>query len=276
MKRVFVSAIPLLFCCQFLQAQSPWTKQKNHAFVQVGASGIFYNLVRYNGNEVDYQNDNYDITTQVYAEYGITDKLEATVILPYKFIGYKNTVTKVSQSLAGLGNISLGLKYAIATKKIKLSTGLLYTTNSVKKDATKGLRTGFEATTILPYITVGYSKNKWYYFGNIGYGFMTNNYSDFVKIGGEVGYNIFNKVYISAVAELRTPTSKESFYTTDNATYIATANYLDRQQYLAGGLKFTYELAKDKIGITASVIGAFALDNIPSAGSNNVGFYYKF
>lgn len=276
MKRVFISAIPLLLCCQFLQAQSPWTNQKNHAFVQVGTSGIFYNFVRYNGNELDTKNSNYDITTQVYAEYGITDKLEATVILPYKFIGYKNITTNVSQSLAGFGNISLGLKYAIATKKIKLSTGLLYTTNSVKKDASIGLRTGFEAATFLPYITVGSGKNKWYYFANVGYGFMTNNYSDYVKIGGEVGYNIFKKVNLAVVAELRTPTSKESFFTTDNASYIATANYLDRQQYFASGLKLSYEFTKDKIGITASVIGAFALDNIPSAGSNNVGFYYKF
>jgi hypothetical protein len=58
------------------------------------------------------------------------------------------------------------------------------------------LSTGFNANTFIPYLSIGTSNRKWYYIGNIGYGYMTNNYSDYLKFAAEIRYNITPKGYL--------------------------------------------------------------------------------
>jgi len=71
-----ITLIFILCFCFFTQAQSPWTKEKGKAYIQLGASGIFFNKARIDGNKVKLGTNFSDITTQVYTEYGITSKLE--------------------------------------------------------------------------------------------------------------------------------------------------------------------------------------------------------
>ena len=100
-----------LFVFQFSNAQSPWTREKGKAYVQLGLTSLAYDAFQFDGEKQENVGDYTDITIQAYTEYGISDKLEAQLIVPYKVASYKNT--GISESISGLSNISVGLKYKL-------------------------------------------------------------------------------------------------------------------------------------------------------------------
>ena len=252
--------------------QSPWTKEKGKAYIQLGFSGIFYNQAQIDGEKVELSADYSDITLQVYSEYGITNELEAQLILPYKSVGFESTINNESESFSGIGNITLGLKYKLYDKNWKISSGVQYSPRMSAFDEASGLSTGFNASTIVPYISAGTSKGKWYYFGNIGYGYMDNDYSDYFKFTSEVGYNIIPKGHIMLFLDTRNIVSKENAFDNDSKQW---PSYIDRQTYNTFGVKLNYEFNKDKFGANASVLGAMGIDNAPLAPSINFGVYAK-
>jgi len=262
----------MAFLSQIVHAQSPWTRGKGKAYAQVGFTGLFYDAYLRDGKEIKSTNMYNDITIQAYVEYGIMNNLEATLILPFKIVGYESTVNSNTQSLTGLGNIAAGIKYKLIDKTWKLSTGLVYSANSISKDATKNLTTGFNSNTLTPYISVGSSKGKWYYFTNVGYGYMDNNYSDFAKATLEIGYNILKKGHIIFVLDTRNIVSKESAFENDIYQW---PSYFDRATYNAIGLKGNYEFKKDKFGANMAVFGATGINNAALAPTLNLAIYAK-
>jgi hypothetical protein len=177
-----------------------------------------------------------------------------------------------SGNLSGIGNTTLGLKYKLYDKTWKISSGVSFSANSIKIDETIGLSTGFNATTIVPYVAIGSSHKKLYYYGNIGYGYMSNNYSDYLKATFEVGYEVIPKGHLIFVLDTRNILSKESAFNNDNAQW---SSYLDRQTYNAIGLKANYEFKKDKFGANFAIIGATGINNAPLAPTLNLGLYTK-
>jgi len=273
MKKTFILFGLLALTIQLSHAQSPWTKKKGEAYLQLGFTGLFYNLYAdENGKKVDLNNDVSDVTTQVYSEYGITSKLTATLIVPFKSISVEDKFTNTTENHSGLGNITLGLKYKLSDKNWKISTGINYSTKTISKNNDNFLASGFNASTIVPYLSVGSSQNKWYYYGNIGYGYMDNNFSDFFRFNGEVGYNVIPKGHIILAIETKNNLSDESAFLNDSFSNLATS---DRQNYNAFGLKLNYEFKKDKFGVNFAGFGAFDNKNAPLAPTLNFGLYTK-
>ncbi len=270
-QQVKLLIIATLLFSQFSQSQSPWTKEKGKAYLQIGASGLFYNQAQIDGKKVDLSKDYSDVTTQLYAEYGLTNKLEAQLILPYKIVSSESITGNSKVDLSGLGNITLGLKYKLYDQDWKISTGLQYIANSIDYNNT-GLSTGFAANSLIPYITAGTSTGKWYYFGNLGYGYMSNDYSDYLKLDAELGYNIIPKGHIILAFNSKNVVSEENAFNNNSTQF---PSYLDRQTYNAVGLKLNYEFKPEKFGANFSVFGAFGNDNAPLAPSLNLGIYTK-
>ncbi|WP_366183498.1 hypothetical protein [Flavobacterium ovatum] len=272
---LYLSVITLAFFTQIVQAQSPWTREQGKAYVQLGVSGIFYNQAEIDGKTVDLNADYSDITTQLYVEYGLTNKLEAQLILPYKFTNVESNLNSNTANLSGLGNITLGLKYKIYDQNWKISSGLQYIANTIDTGSGIGgqkLSTGFAANTLIPYVSAGTSSGKWYYFGNIGYGYMSNDYSDYLKFDAELGYNIIPKGHLILALNTKNVVSNEKAYNNNPTQW---PSYLDRQTYNALGAKFNYEFKQDKFGANVAVFGAFGNDNAPLAPSLNFGVYTK-
>jgi hypothetical protein len=262
----------LLLVTSISLAQSPWTREKGKSFVQLGLTSLSYDSFQFDNKKIDNLGKFSDLTFQVYAEYGITQKLEAQLILPYKVISFDNAITNTTANISGLGNVSLGLKYKLYDKAWKISSGIMYNARSIKIDGANDLSTGFNAATILPYVSVGTSINKWYYFGNIGYGYMNNDYSDYLKATFEVGYEVIKNGHLIFVLDTRNVISKEDAFKNDTAQW---ASYLDRQTYNAIGLKANYEFTKDKFGANFAAIGATGIENAPLAPTLNLGIYAK-
>lgn len=265
--------IILLFATSISFAQSPWTREKGKSYVQVGFTSLNYDTYQFDGNKIENFGKISDLTIQAYGEYGITNKLEVQIILPYKLISFDNTVPSSSETISGFGNASIGLKYKFYDKTWKISSGIVYNAKSIKVDYNKGLSTGFNAATILPYVSIGSSKNKWYYFGNIGYGYMNNDYSDYLKATFEVGYEVIKNGHLIFVLDTRNIVSKEDAFINDTAQW---PSYLDRQTFNAIGLKANYEFTKDKFGVNFAAFGATGIDNAPLAPTLNLSFYTKF
>ena len=276
MKKIIAITVLLSLFFSTIQAQGPWTKGKNKAYIQVGFSGIFYDKVRLNNEKTTLAANIADITSQLYTEYGITDNLDVTLILPYKTTTVKSKVGNNSESISGLGNVTLGLKYKFFDKNWKVSAGLFYSANSGIANEQQGLRTGYGANTFLPYITAGTSQGKIYYFANIGYGYMTNDYTDFLKIGGEFGYKFLSKTHLILNLELKSALSKEKYFdSVENSYFQGTTTYIDKQQFFGVGIKLNHEFLANKFGANIGAIGAISQNNLPFAPSFNVGVYYK-
>lgn len=277
---IYIFSFFFIFTTTSVKAQGPWIREKKHGYFQLGFSSLLYQQVRYNNQLIDSKRNNYDLTNQIYFDYGLYKKADITVILPFKFISYKQDSSAVKKSLTGFGNIGLGLKHALLDKKIKVSVGAYIFMNSILKNNSTGLRTGFDANTILPFITAGSSYKKMYYYIKTGYGLMTNQYSDYFIASGEVGYSIFKKAHLIFNAEVKEPISKEHFFDTDDPSYSLTANYLDRQKFIVYGLKFNYEFIEKKYGLTIGFLnglnGKDGATNIPVSRSYNIGLYRKF
>ena len=111
------------------------------------------------------------------------------------------------------------------------------------------MRTGYGANTFFPYVTIGSSTGKFYYFSNIGYGYMTNDYTDFIKIGGELGYKILAKTHFILNLDLKKPLTTEKYFdSTENNLYQFSTNYIDSQQFFGLGFKINHEFVTDKFG----------------------------
>lgn len=273
MKNFINTVLVTLLVCSVSFAQSPWTKDKGKAYIQLGFTGLFYNFYAdENGKKQELNGTVSDVTIQAYSEYGLTNKLTASLILPYKTISVDNNIVNTSESQSGIGNISLGLKYKLYDKKWKISSGISYSIKTISKNSTNFLSSGFNASTILPYLSIGSSKNKWYYYGNVGYGYMDNDYSDFFRFNGEVGYKAIPKGHIIFAVETKNNLSKENAFLNDPYSNLATS---DRQNYNAIGIKLNYEFKKDKFGINFAGFGAFDNKNAPLAPTLNLGLYTK-
>ena len=273
--KLIILTISILFSAT-LSGQSPWTQGKNKAFVQAGFSGIFYDKVRTDAKDVTLNTNISDVTAQLYSEFGLTTDLDISIVLPYKTIKSKLKDGTSTTALSGFGNVSVGLKYKFFDKQWKISSGLYFSSQANTKNELLGLRTGFGASTFMPYLSAGTSKNNWYYFANVGYGLMTNNYTDFVKMGGEVGYKFAKNTHIIFNLDYKKALKTEDFFdSAENEIYQTTTLYTDKQEFGGIGLKLNHEFVADKFGINLGAIGAFYLNNLPAAPSINTGIYYK-
>ncbi len=195
-------------------AGGPWIREFRKGFVQVGYSGLYYNAV-FNplGSEAPSYRDISDHTFQLYAEYGLGKKLELRAIIPFKKVslGPSSNIQAnpvAAGSLSGIGNIGFGLKRGLLDGNVKLSIGVDALANTFVNNDRLGLRTGFEGWTVLPYLSVGSGTKRTYYYLEAGYGFMTRNYSNFVKLNGEFGVKVLPRLWAGVTLDFQT-TGKE-------------------------------------------------------------------
>lgn len=271
-----IALIIASFVYEGSMAQSPWVRAHKKGYIQVGGSSImFRNIANANGIEGTGRT-NYDITTQLYAEFGLYKNGEITIILPFKSMGYKDSITNISESLNSFGNVQLGLKHALIDKKIKLSAGFVTSFKTINQNQTSGLRTGFNANTYHPYITLGTSFSQYYCYILAGYSFMDHKYSDYVRVAGEIGRKFGSKTHLIFASELRKSVSSDGFEKADNPSFARTSSYLDNQQFLSIGIKVNYEFVPEKMGATLSGFGALYLKNVSAAPALNLSIYRKF
>jgi hypothetical protein len=263
-----------------LRAGGPWVRPFRTGFAQLGYSGLYYRAV-FNpmGTERPIFRSAQDHTVQLYAEYGLAPGWEVRVVIPFKSLRTGPSADPARNpvpegTLTGLGNLGLGLKRALLTGDIKLSAGVDVLAATFRNDDQRGLRTGFEGWTVLPYLSVGSGTRRAYYYAEAGYGWMSQEYSHFFKFNGELGYRFGTRFWLAGTLDFRTPRRNGRF--TNTEPYLLTGAYLNDQSFLGTGLKAAFDLKPERLGLSASVIGALAGENVPFSRSYNVGIYLKW
>ena len=248
MKKLIFALIITFFSQQLTFAQQAWTSPKGKFYSQLG-----YTSLVYDGSNKAYDEIiplNRKIThnaLQGYIQYGITDKLMVTGIVPLTFTSSKLTSgtqpTGLSDgSLNGLGNIQTALTYRFYEKNgIVFSGKLNAILPTAQKDVATGLRTGDDTFGISPSLLAGYGHSKFFTSLEIGGVLRNNNYSNqtfgYFQIGKFMGKK--QKFLMILHSALRF-SNKNGTYDDGNTKY--TATYFNDLRYIAYGLKLGYKV----------------------------------
>jgi hypothetical protein len=274
-----------LFLPIIISAQSPWVRSRGGFYAQLG----FHTLPKYNavfnseGKIEKIDREISESTLQLYAEYGITPRLTLIASLPYKFLASGIEVPdRLNPSvlprfeagkIRGLGNTSFSLRRKIFEKAgVNIAATVKAELPASKQLDSIGLRTGYNAATYTPMISIGMGYKRAYWFAYGGYGFRTNDLQSTPNFGIEGGKK-FKKLWIVAFTEfLGTLKVKNP---TTQTPYNFTNSYIDNQQYVSVGFKGIYEI-NQFAGLVVTLAGAPKARLLPATPGIGAGFWVKW
>jgi hypothetical protein len=135
------------------------------------------------------------------------------------------------------------------------------------------LRGGLDAFSILPSLSVGFSKDKLYEYISAGAAIRSNDYSSEWRLSAEIGYQLINRVYIIGVIGI--VQNFENGTAVESANQLGTGLYLNNQSYFAYGIKGIVGFT-DSIGLSGAFYGAGSGNLVAKSPSINFGIYYKW
>lgn len=266
-----------------LSAQSPWARSKAGFYAQLGFQTIptYGTLFGKDGDDIEMVRLVSESTLQFYGEYGISDRTTVVASLPFRFNkrGADNPNQMLSfavedtGSISGLGNASIAVRHQILTGgPVALAGTLRVDLPAGAGQPNAGLRTGFEALTIQPTLSVGMGFGKFYWFAYGGYAVRTNDYSHYVNGGAEAGAAV-GPVWISAFTDLVVSTENGSRKVTpfDGLTGL----YDNNQGWLSMGLKANWQVNRF-FGVSASATGAAWAQYVPKKPALSAAVFFKW
>jgi len=263
-----------------IAAQSPWVQTKAGFYAQAAWHFIpaYKTLFGPDGADKPLDRRLSEGTFQLYGEYGVTEKTTVIATLPLRFMKagefLQNFATPetAAGSLAGFGNISLGIRHQLINKRIPLSASLRVDLPTGRYDDATGLRTGYHALTVLPMLSTGIGLGWGYGFVYGGYGYRSNDYSHFLDFGVEAGLKI-GKAWLIGFSEWVHPLKNGDIQLPLHNRL--TGLYVNDQSYWSIGLKGSYSLTRF-VGIVVSAAGAAQAENVPKSPGLGVAVYFKW
>lgn len=171
-----------------------------------------------------------------------------------------------------IGNIQLAARHNFSSNKMVFSGQLTVELPTAGYDDATGLRGGLDALAIIPTVSIGLGRSKFYEYLSAGAAIRTNDYSSEWRLSGEFGYKVFNRSYLILVIDV-----VQSFENGDavaNDNQLQTGLYLNNQSYFAYGFKTIIGFT-DHVGITGGVYGAGSGNFVAKSPSINAGLYFK-
>jgi hypothetical protein len=268
-----------LFIFKTGYSQSPWVNHKE-VYTQLTIGTIPYYSDVFQGNQGKIKPIEGSInewTTQAYLEYGWTKKVAVIADLPYRIItskiGNGLSTSRKEGTISGVGNIGLGLKYNFIKKPFLLSGQVIINLPTLKSNEETGLRTGYQATSVIPTLSLGNGYNKSYFYVYTGVGLYTDGLSNDIRYGAEYGYFFFNRLWVIATLNARESLRDGNIEYT--STYEETHLFVNNQSYTNFALKLIYEVSENS-GITGSAnIISVRANNLPYQRPFSLGVYYK-
>ncbi len=283
-KKILLSIASLIFGISSM-AGGPWLQKKKQGLVQAQVivpvypyssmlMGVFINETQGINRTV------YNLDYSLYAEYGITDKLNIITSLPFKYVAtgeltdeqyFDNLLPE--GSLSGLSNYHLALKYGILDKKVKVAVSVVTRWNTIRQDLDRGLATGFDANSFGVMAHVGRSNAKHYGFLEVGFNKYTNNFSDVIEINLEHGWNLGARWNLALALNARHALENGSYH---NENLVQTGLYPNDQSWAVISGKVSYE-TENGWGANANVpMVPLRFKYVGYNGTVCVGVYKKF
>lgn len=271
----------ILLTTNFIYAQSPWTQEKGSGYGQLSLMAIpkysdFF--AKETGNYTS-SREYSETAAQTYIEYGVLEGTTLVLDAPIKFLTsgeelLDSLATNEAGNLNSLGNIRLSVRQNIYSKGPNIAAQLTLEIPTGKYDDATGLRTGYDAWTILPTVSVGSGFGKGYAFAYGGVGIRTNDYSNYLNLGLEGGYQLFEPLWVMLFFDVIQ--SFENGERIDPPNNVQTVFYVNDQEWASLGLKLLYNI-NDNIGLTASTtLAAFAANQVPASPSLAIGVFTEW
>ena len=282
MKFLFLT---LLISGPWLNAQQAWTQEKGEAYFQFGSSVLSYSsLHNYTSDPIDIPRPISELILSSYVEYGLTDKLTASVTIPYHIVSSGdiasewNSFSPKKGDLAALGNIKFDLTYKMYQKNdIALSSKIGLSAPSGKIEQSTGLRTGYNAYAVCPSLLAGIGTSKYFASAEAGMNLMSNRYFNRFVINAQIGKHFLKDQKLLLILGLSTSSalgnsSPDDILTLDGNARL-TGLYVNEQSHFAANLKLAYILAQDWT-IWSSIAGGVA-KNIGRNAVYSLSLSYK-
>ncbi|MFZ1808279.1 MAG: hypothetical protein WAU36_13700 [Cyclobacteriaceae bacterium] len=273
--------IILSICSMCAMAQSPWVAEKGKGYTQLGYTNIgpYKDLFLKDGSTYPLNNEITDQTIQAYGEYGIGSGTSLIATLPLKMLKSGRSLIPSTPISAGfgdittLGNIQLAVRHNFINKIIVFSGQLLAELPTAGYDELTGLRGGLNALSIVPTLSAGFSKAKFYEYISAGAAIRSNDYSSEWRLSAEIGYQLIKRVYIIWVIDI--VQNFENGNAIESNAQLGSGLYLNNQSYFAYGIKGIVGFT-DSIGMSIAFYGAGSGNLVAKSPSINFGFYYKW
>ncbi len=242
----------ILLCLPGLLNAQTWTRPKGGGYYQLGGSYIEGDRI-YNrsGPELQLRRSVRDITLQSYLEYGLTERVMVTGVIPFKLLRTGTKVfdpaylpdTLAAGQLNRWGNINLGCVYGIRQGgKWVLSGKLQIDTRSAHFEPAIGLRSGYDAWGLGTSLSAGTSGNSFFGTLELGLRLRTHQYSKQLFSTGQLGYRFAQKHWLILAVDLLDSLLDGSF---DDGTSNHTGLYLNDLEYTAIQMKLGIRVVKD-------------------------------
>lgn len=281
MKKMSVLLLLIILIQSVTFAGGGWTQKKGNAYLKVSQwwvrSGKFYNR---EANIINITTTGVYISS-IYAEYGISNRITATIYTPF-FV--RSTLNKrqdptgnllsSGDELNGFGDVDLAIKYGLfQDKPIVLAVGLQIGIPSGNPSGgeTQLLQTGdgefnqmltLEASHSLypipAYLSVSTGLNN-----------RTNNFSDEFRYWLEAGYSLKKLTAIFRIQGVKSFFNGDDNLTSGNGIFNNNVEFIS----YAGELIYTHN---EKLGLTIGAASAISGRQILASNTYNAGIFYKF
>ena len=260
-------------------SQSPWVNHRE-LYTQVSASIIPSYSAVFQGNQGKSKSLDGTLrerSIQSYLEYGWTKKIAVVAIVPFKQIiaqtNAQTTSIRQSGRIAGLGNIGLGIKYSFIKEPLLVTGSCKINLGTYSANKATGLRTGYEATSVIATLSAGKGYDKSYFFAYAGTGLYFDHLSNDFRYGAEYGYHFKNKLWL--IVALNARESLKDGSRVYGVTYEDTYLYVNNQSFTSFAAKIIYEL-NQSLGIIGAVnVRSVRATNLPFQRPFTLGIYYK-
>ncbi len=262
--------------------QSPWARPAHGGYVQLGYHTIptYSSLFGKAGEDLPLVRYVTERTLQLYGEYGLSRRTTAAVSVPFRMHQRGARTPELplfiqptsSGNLAALGNVSLAVRHQFLSGPLALGAGLRLDLPSSASQPQAGMRTGFDAFTILPSISAGQGFGKGYWLAYSGLALRTNNYNHYLSLGAEGGLSVGSFwliVFVDAVLPF------ENDARPLNPTSTLTGLYENNQGWISPGLKAIWQVAP-QWGFVVSGAGALWAQYVPKSPGLSAAVFFRW
>lgn len=282
MKKLFLLFMIIL---PFLVSAGAWNKKKGSGYAQISYTFLTYNrLLQGSDKPFGLKHTIFDQTIQFYEEYGISDRFNLIINIPYKLVSSGSGIRDVendpyvqdtlqSGSMNGFSNLSFGTRMTILEKKFVLAAKVMVMNEMFQYQPNTGLRIGYEAWFVTPSLLAGRGWDRRFIQGEAGIQLNSGEYA-YNFIGNfEYGYKLGNKKSILMFRlDAKVPITKGTY---DEGTSVQTGLFRDNSSYISPGIKFS-RLFRENWYLNLAAYGAFFSENEGANATLNAGIAYEW
>ena len=288
--KIYPKVLLLVILCSTINfsaiAGGPWTQKKGKSYIKLSEWWVVFDQHFTNTGEIDPNITTGIFNTNLYTEYGFSDRftgiLNATLFsrnyMNDLVSGTTNEVIMKGEALNSLGDIDLSFKYRFTSDESKIPVAVSVTlgipSGKTNEGTLENLQTGDGEFNQMIQVDAGRGyriseKINGYSSVYLGVNNRTNDFSDELRFNAETGAGFLNG-RLWMIARM---TGVESFKNGATAEDVSTTSiFANNTEFLSVSLEGNYYITK-KVGFSLSAAGALRAEIIAAAPSYSAGIF---